>query len=270
MTDTITFSFGKNWQAFLNQCMSAEREQAARASLQEFLEVPDLRNRSFLDIGCGSGLFSLAAHKLGASRIVSVDKDPFAVACTERLRESAGRPGGWSVMEGSVLDDDFMARLEPADIVYAWGSLHHTGEMWKAIRNAGNRVRPGGAFYLAIYNRSFGRQSSEHWLKVKERYNRAGNFSKRLMEWQFVLRNAVLPNLVRGKNPLREIRQRARRGMDFWVDVRDWLGGLPYEYASVDEVFRFCSHELGMQLDNIRSTHTTGCNEFLFRKLYGG
>ncbi len=130
-SEKITFSFGRNWQDFVKRYLNPERETMATASLLEFLERKDLKDLSFLDIGCGSGLFSLAAYRLGAKRIVSVDVDPFAVECTTRLRQAIGSPKNWSILNGLILDRSCVAKLEPADIVYvwAWGSLHHTGAM---------------------------------------------------------------------------------------------------------------------------------------------
>src|SRR5205823_13815006 len=79
------FAFGRNWQHFL-QNVDEERIAEAEKSLCSMLEIQDLRGKSFLDVGCGSGLFSLAAIRLGASRIHSFDFDPQSVACTQTLK----------------------------------------------------------------------------------------------------------------------------------------------------------------------------------------
>jgi len=265
--EKITFSFGRNWKDFVERYLSPEREKIATASLLEFLERKDLKDLSFLDIGCGSGLFSLAAYRLGAKQITSVDVDPFSVECTTRLSETVGTPKSWRVVHGSILENDCVARLEPADVVYAWGSLHHTGAMWDAIRNASRMIAPNGLFFLAIYNKAEGRGSSEFWLKVKRRYNRASTPVKRLMEIGYVIRYQALPELVRFRNPFSFWRNYSRiRGMNAWIDVRDWLGGYPYEFANAGEVFKFCQNELGLRLVNLHSVNNLGLNEFLFRR----
>jgi 2-polyprenyl-6-hydroxyphenyl methylase/3-demethylubiquinone-9 3-methyltransferase len=265
--EEITFSFGRNWQEFLERYLTPEREQVAIASIQQFLQREDLRGLTFLDIGCGSGLFSFAAFQLSAQRVTSFDVDRFSVMCCERLRERAGNPANWEVTHGSVLDEAFLARLAPADIVYAWGSLHYTGKMWQAIRNAGALVAPRGLFYLSIYNRVEGRTGSEFWLKMKRFYNRVPAPGKRLMEGAYSLRYLFVPNLVRLRNPFTYMRnKKLSRGMDYWTDVRGWLGGYPYEFASTQEIFRFCHGELGMELVNLHSTNTLGANEFLFHR----
>src|ERR1700741_2246954 len=78
------FEFGKNWGLFL-ESVNAERIARAENSLREMLEVRDLRGKTFLDIGSGSGLYSLAARRLGA-RVHSFDYDPQSVACTAELK----------------------------------------------------------------------------------------------------------------------------------------------------------------------------------------
>lgn len=78
------FAFGENWRRFL-ETLSEERVREAGRSLREMLEMPSLSGLSFLDVGCGSGLFSLAARRLGA-RVRSFDYDPASVACALELR----------------------------------------------------------------------------------------------------------------------------------------------------------------------------------------
>jgi SAM-dependent methyltransferase len=265
--EKVTFSFGKNWQRFVERALNPERERIAVNSLTEFLELSDLRGRSFLDVGCGSGLFSLGAFRLGAQKIISLDVDPFSVRSCEELRRRVGNPEHWQVLHGSILDDSWIAGLGRADIVYAWGSLHHTGNMWKAIRNAASLVEANGLFYLSIYNKVYGRKGSEFWLKVKKLYNRSSRPGKLLLEVTHFVRNGLLRKLASFENPISLFTEYSQgRGMSYWTDVRDWLGGYPYEFASADEIFRFCTRDLGMEMVNLRVTNTLGTNEFLFRR----
>ena len=265
--DKVTFSFGRNWQDFIENYLTSERVEQAINSLKEFLGVSTLHGRTFLDIGCGSGVFSLAAYRLGASRVVSFDVDPLASKCCQHLRQSSGTPANWRVAQGSVLDQEFLSRLDKADIVYAWGSLHHTGNMWQAIRNTAALVNEDGVLFLSIYNRVEGRGSSAYWSRIKKLYNRVPTIGKRAVEAAYVLRYSILPEILRLRNPLAAFRNYGHdRGMSYWADLRDWLGGYPYEYAAADELFRFCNRDLGLHLINLRSTNTLGTNEFLFGK----
>lgn len=134
------FEFGKNWQSFLNT-LDDERIAIAEASLRE--RLGDISGKTFLDVGSGSGLSSLAARRLGA-KVRSFDYDPHSVACTEELRRRYfPDDADWTVSAGSILDDDFVASLGRYDIVYAWGVLHHTGAMWRALENVGKLVAGG-------------------------------------------------------------------------------------------------------------------------------
>ena len=259
------FGFGKNWQAFLTE-VDEDRIRRAKDSLTTFTGFEDFKGKSFLDVGCGSGLFSYAAFLLGAERILSFDFDADSVEATKLLWERAGRPPHWEVTRGSVLDEEYLSQLGTFDVVYSWGVLHHTGAMWEAIRNAAHRVAPGGLLYIALYNRVDGRRGSRFWLGVKRRYTDGSVLTKRLIEWiYFCVYHLALP-LLRFQNPFTIMRDyRENRGMDYWRDVIDWVGGYPYEYATVQEVFAFMKKEFPLyQLENVATTNSLGNNEFLF------
>ena len=265
-----TFSFGKNWSDFVKNALTPEAIETAKAQTAGFLGLNSLEGLSFLDIGCGSGVFSHSAHVLGAKKITSFDVDPMSVRCCHLMKERAGNPQSWQVFEGSILDPQFIGQMERHDIVYSWGVLHHTGDMWTAIRSAAGLVKPGGRFFIAIYNKvefnsltSY--RGSHGWLRLKRAYNRAGRAGKRAMEAMFASRD-ILKYLVTLRNPLKEIRSygETHRGMSWWYDIVDWLGGYPYEFASPAEIFNFCHKELGMQLEMMSTCTSIGCNEFLF------
>ena len=262
----MTFSFGKNWQLFLKSC-NEDRIRIARESLQEFTRLQDFHGKTFVDIGCGSGLFSLGAFQLGAERIISVDVDAFSVQCCQYLHEQARCPANWEIMEGSVLDEKFLYRLGVFDIVYSWGVLHHTGNMWQAIRNAANLVKKGGLYYIAIYNKMGGSIGSDFWLKIKKVYNFGPGFLRPILEF-FYTAALLLREVVRGRNPMGYIRNyQKERGMNLATDVKDWLGGYPYEFASVDDIKTFMKTNFPeFQLINLKTTGSIGNNWFLFRR----
>jgi len=265
-----TFRFGDNWRAFLQHSFDEQTLEAAKARTCELLQIQSLEGLTFLDIGCGSGLFSYVAFLLGASSITSVDVDPACAECCQHLRSVAGDPPNWRILQGSILDDCFIGTLPRADVVYSWGVLHHTGDMWRAIRNAASLVEPGGSYAIAIYNRveygTFrGWRGSHRWLKVKQLYNRSGRPTKRLMELMLAAKS-VLAMLLQLRNPVAGLRaHKNNRGMNWWFDHVDWLGGLPYEFASAGEIFNFCHNECGMQLERMHTTSFLGLHEFLFR-----
>jgi 2-polyprenyl-3-methyl-5-hydroxy-6-metoxy-1,4-benzoquinol methylase len=258
----VSFSFGKNWEAFVERHYSEKRLQTARQHMLGFLGLSSLEGKSFLDIGCGSGIHSLAALTAGAERLGSFDLDPASVSTTAKLREMKGNPAHWTVTRGSVLDEAFLASIEPADIVYSWGVLHHTGQMWKAVENASRFLKPGSLFYIALYQTT---PRTPYWIEVKKRYNAAGAWGKRWMEYHYVLRHVVLPEMIRLRNPWKQMRgYEENRGMDFMTDIRDWLGGYPYEDSSIPETLRFGVSKLGLRLTNISIAPTLV--EYLFEK----
>ena len=147
----MRFGFGRNWAKFVESHFNDEALAASVAGLLSFLKLENLSNRTFLDIGCGSGLSSLSAYKAGAQKIFSFDYDINAVETTTRLKHWVGNPATWEVTQGSILDDAFVASLEPADVVYAWGVLHHTGDVWHALDNTRKLLKPDGLMFIALY-----------------------------------------------------------------------------------------------------------------------
>src|SRR5215217_3363616 len=261
-TEELRFGFGQNWAEFIEKNFNESIVESSKQHLREFVRKDSLQGLSFLDIGCGSGLHSLAAHKLQADAIVSFDYDQQSVATTRKLREFAGSPDNWSVHQGSVLERHHMEQFPNFDVVYSWGVLHHTGDMWTAVRNAAIPLKPGGLFYVALYSSdNYVDPPPEYWLKLKRAYNLAGPKKRRLMEWRYAARFQILPDLIRGRNPFSVIRQYGPRGMEYWTDVKDWLGGYPMEFASFQETQDFCSKNLGLELVNVLTGE--GCTEYL-------
>jgi 2-polyprenyl-6-hydroxyphenyl methylase/3-demethylubiquinone-9 3-methyltransferase len=262
------FSFGKNWQDF-SKTISDERVREAQKSLADFLGSENIiKGKSFVDIGCGSGLFSLAALLLGASKVVSVDIDDFSIQCTQHLKEKQHSPSEWSILKGSALDDDFLKSLGQFDIVYSWGVLHHSGNMYKAMKNTVELVSSSGLFYLAIYNNNKNKireGTSKFWSKIKQRYNRSGKTVKKTIYWIYVF-YFIIGLIISGRNPIRYIKNyKSNRGMSWHHDIIDWLGGYPYEYASPDEIINFFG-ERNICCKKLIYRDSIGCSEYLLIK----
>jgi 2-polyprenyl-6-hydroxyphenyl methylase/3-demethylubiquinone-9 3-methyltransferase len=263
------FEFGKNWSRFLKD-VREEQIVTAESSLKRMLELDSLAGRSFLDIGSGSGLFSLAARRLG-SRVHSFDYDPQSVACAAELRRRYF-PGDarWVVEEGSALDADYLSGLGKFDIVYSWGVLHHTGSLWQALENAQAPVATRGRLFIAIYNDNGSK--SRRWTRIKHVYNNLPRFLRApfaLLVMTPYETKAILRAALDG-DPGRYLRSWIEpedfRGMTRWRDIVDWVGGYPYEYAAPEEIFDFY-RERGFTLTKLKCGGVgLGCNEFVFVK----
>jgi SAM-dependent methyltransferase len=261
------FAFGENWSRFLT-LLDAERIRSAEMSLRTLLQVDGLQGQSFLDIGCGSGLFSLVARRLGA-RVHSFDYDADSVACARELRRRY-QPDDpdWCIEAGSVLDPQYMDRLGTFDIVYSWGVLHHTGRMWDAIDAAGGLVRPGGRLCIAVYNHQ--PLLTPWWRLVKRGYLRVPPALRAVYVLPF-FGYAVLAgfaaDVLRGTDPRSRYLGRGRRGMSPWYDMVDWVGGWPFETATPHQVVAF-ARDSGFEPLAVRSVgRRHGCNEFLFQQV---
>jgi len=266
----VRFAFGRNWQSFLDR-LDEGRVSEAERSLQALLQRDRLDGATFLDIGSGSGLFSLAARRLGA-KVHSFDADAESVACTMMLRERhGGGDADWIVQQGSVLDGEFLGRLGRFDIVHAWGVLHHTGALGDALRNAADLTAPGGTFAFALYAKT---AFCPLWAREKRWYAGATPAAQRraravyvaLMRLYHRLRGRDFDAYVAG--------YMGKRGMDFAHDVHDWLGGYPYESIAGSEVATLMTR---LGFDEVRSVilppslgaFGSGCNEYVYRRRAG-
>jgi len=259
------FEFGQNWHDFVTQSFGEGRVEISKQHLLDFLNRKNLEALDVIDIGCGSGLHSIAALQAGAKRVHSFDCDPKSIEATKLIRDRVGNPDNWSVEQGSVLDGVYMESLPQFDLVYSWGVLHHTGAVWSAIGNAASRVKPGGAFYIALYSADMHTDPPpEFWLAVKKRYVSSNWLTKRLMELWYIRRFHIGRNILNIPKFLETVRNyKQNRGMSFMTDQRDWLGGWPMEFVRDREAVDFIEN-LGFKLEKMITGKAN--TEFLFTR----
>jgi 2-polyprenyl-6-hydroxyphenyl methylase/3-demethylubiquinone-9 3-methyltransferase len=253
------FAFGKNWENFLS-VVNEDRIAEATARLSEVLG--DLRGKSFLDVGSGSGIHSLAAVRLGASRVHSFDYDPQSVACTREMMKRFAPSANWTVEQGSILDEDYVRSLGQFDIVYSWGVLHHTGNMWKALELVA--IPSVEKLMVAIYHDQGWK--SRFWQSYKRAYNRRSRPVQWLMEvlvlgwaWGKPFVRRPRQTMARWKNYIRD------RGMSPWYDIVDWAGGYPFEVAAPEKLVSFFVQR-GFTLEHSEIRGGGNCNDLVFRR----
>jgi 2-polyprenyl-6-hydroxyphenyl methylase/3-demethylubiquinone-9 3-methyltransferase len=253
MTDSVRYDFGEQWDEYAQRATDDDLA-ASKHALSELIPAgfrPE--GKTFLDIGCGSGMHSVAAAKLGFS-VTATDYYEGSVRATQRMAQRTG------VQLNSFQDDILNTKLSGTfDVVYSWGVLHHTGNMAAAIDNAKALVVPGGIFIISIYLKT---PLCGFWKVEKRIYTLLPRFVQTGLDYAF-RGFAIALKAVDAKAD-------KERGMDWRVGVKDWLGGYPYESATPAEVTAM----VGDGFSLIGSHHTqsghgilgTRCAEYIFKR----
>ena len=263
------FEFGRNWQRFLRR-LNPERIRSAELYIKQMLGCHSLSGKTFLDVGSGSGLFSLAARRLGAS-VVSFDYDPDCVVCTLQLKDTFfPEDQDWRIERGSCLDQEYLHGLGRFDVVYSWGVLHHTGAMWDALENMSPLVKQDGKLFIAIYNDQG--KLSNLWRIVKRTYNRTPQGLRFAILWPTgicLVAGMTVKDICRLHRPRIISNSTSERGMSVWTDIVDWVGGYPFEVASPKQIVDFYQSR-GFRLDRLVDCgRKLGCNRYVFTKCQG-
>lgn len=269
MTDLTSrhthFEFGENWAQFAQKLTDAHVRNA-ETSLRRLLPE-GLRGMSFLDIGCGSGLSAVAAARLGAERIVACDIDENSVRTAELVLDKYALAVPRRVLLKSVFEIE--AAVEGQfDVVHSWGVLHHTGDMRRAVASAAALVRPGGLFVVALYAKT---PACSAWAWEKRLYSRAPRLVQRVVQVGFAAAKLPFEMVLSRRNPVAFVRDyHQHRGMNYWNDLHDWLGGYPYESATPADADAMVGAAFARERAFIVSSRTgllgTGCSEFVYRR----
>ena len=267
------FAFGHNWADYADKIRDDQTDEA-KCALQRLLGNETLAGKRFLDIGCGSGVHSLAALQLGAAEVVAVDLDPESVATTEQvLRRFAPPHASYCVIQLSVFDLN-VADLGTFDVTYSWGVLHHTGDLNKALVRASAMTAPLGLFVFALYRKTW---CCGLWT-IEKRWYAAASDKRQEYARRNYIRLFKIALLVTGRtfDDYKE-KYRSNRGMDFYHDVHDWMGGYPYESITNREVDEFM-RSAGFQAQRLLVSNKrkifgrnvgffgTGCDEYVYRR----
>ena len=260
----IRYDFGRNWNEY-SDCLDEKRIDIAVKDLEKL--TGNISGKTFLDIGSGSGIHSIAAINLGASEVISIDMDNICVETTQRNLEKYCSGQNWTVRQGNILDTNRLSEKQ-FDIVYSWGVLHHTGNIYRAINNAIKYVKPGGKFIIALYRKT---HLCKFWQIEKLIYSKYETI--RPLIKKIYVSSLFLAYRIRGRNPDDIIKNYYKtRGMSFFHDVDDWLGGYPYQSITHDELIKFLGDDFFLKNSfnaigkKPLGLFGSGCGEWVFEK----
>jgi len=263
--------FGKNFKQNLLNAYDETRLNQSIRFIQEYLETETLEGKTFLDAGCGSGVFSIAAQKMGA-KVTSFDIDETALVNISELKQLFEVDDKDIILKkGNILDQSFIKSLGQFDVVLCWGVVHHCGDMWKALDLISQTTNKNGIIHLGIYNEAdgwgiypdgrFG--PSTFWRKIKKFYSRLPSLLQSFIDLFCIIGISVI-YLLMLKNPIKKLRENERRGMTWKSDLKDWLIGYPYEYARPEQVFEFMKKR-NFTLVKIKTNNGLLTNNYVFQ-----
>lgn len=124
---------------------------ASEAHWNIFYSPQDVRGKSVLDAGCGTGIFSTIFARNGAAKVLGIDISEGSLETAKALKAKFH-------LENTDFKKQDMLALpfedESFDIVWAWGTVHHTTDPFRAMCELTRVLKTGGSILLAVYTRT--------------------------------------------------------------------------------------------------------------------
>jgi 2-polyprenyl-6-hydroxyphenyl methylase/3-demethylubiquinone-9 3-methyltransferase len=261
------YSFGKNWLEY-SQSINSIHVDHVTSDLSRLLNLKDLTQKSVLDIGCGSGVHDVGFYQLGCRNLTAIDYDQDCITATNQTLEKFCPGSGYKILQGDILSSKTQS-LGKFDIVYSWGVLHHTGNLLEAICKASTLVAREGHLAIALYRKTL---MCGFWKAEKRLYSRLPRIFQRFLELIYISFFSIALLFTQKTSITNYIESySSKRGMNFFADVKDWLGGYPYESISPHELRKLMSSLGFRQVYSLEGNSRigifgSGCDEFLFQK----
>jgi ubiquinone/menaquinone biosynthesis C-methylase UbiE len=116
-----------------------------------FYSGEEVKGKSVLDAGCGTGIFSIIFATNGAGRVTGIDISEGSLQTARGLKKK------FNLENADFQKQDMLALPfsdESFDIVWAWGTVHHTTDPFRAITELLRILKPSGSILLAVYKRT--------------------------------------------------------------------------------------------------------------------
>jgi len=183
---------------------------ASKRHWNTFFQAPGVKGKRVLDAGCGPGVFSLIFAQKEASCVIGVDISQESLKAAQRLRKSS-RLRAIELIRNDVLSLCF--KNESFDIVWAWGTVHHTTDPYQGLSELIRVLRPGGSLLLAVYRKTS--LTSLHELLRK--------ILIRTPKFSWLLLAKLLSHVLSPITALFKKREKSRQGETLEELVLDWF-----------------------------------------------
>lgn len=116
-----------------------------------FFSTEEVQGKTILDSGCGTGIFSIIFANHGAGKVTGIDISEGSLGTARGLAEKFKLDNAFFERQDML---DLPYNNDTFDIVWAWGTVHHTTDPYRAIDELSRVLKPGGAILLAVYTRT--------------------------------------------------------------------------------------------------------------------
>jgi ubiquinone/menaquinone biosynthesis C-methylase UbiE len=135
------------WKDFDINTLTEESLQLLRRRLPQDFIAESVQGKNVLDMGCGSGRYSIALARTGAQQVVGVDFQAKAFHSARMWCQEHSQPVEF--IAGDVLSLPTSDRC--FDFIFCNGVLHHTKSIRKGLEELSRVLKPSGKAFLYIY-----------------------------------------------------------------------------------------------------------------------